>query len=1063
MANSIPHPPRKLIIGNFHQLSGKPPIQTLLALSQQYGPIYELKLLNKKLVVISGNELIDELCDEKRFHKIVAGPVEKLRVLAGDGLFTAHNHEPNWQKAHNILLPGMSMMAMKGYYPRMLEIAWKLLSKWDKATTTNTELDVPHDMSRLTFDTIGLCGFDYDFHSFESDKLHPFVESMNYCLEETLRNNYKLPFTTLLEFKRKKQFKNSLRMMNKTVDDVINERRKTNTLNKIDFLNLMLNGVDKTTGEKLDNQNIRYQVLTFLIAGHETTSGLISFAINFLVNNPDVLQKAYDEVDSVLGNDLTIAPDYRNISELKYISQILKESLRLWAPAAGFRLSSDEDTMLGKYKIPKGRMLFAMLPALHRDKAIWGNDPDKFDPEHFNDAAEASRPVNAFKPFGNGMRACIGRQFAMVEATLIMSMILQRFKLINHTNYRLKIKELITIKPDDFKIKVEKRIDADRKTSSATTHSKNQSPNSTETLTSHPKHNTPLLVLYGSNMGASEEIANQICNEAIHLGFKSRISSMDNYGDKLPTNGAVVFICSTYNGNPPDNAVKFMNSLMTKNNPDTYKGVRYTVMGCGNSDWKTFQLVPRNIDEQLSKSGAKRIHYIGEGDANGDFEGGYELWHNSLWKALETEFSINATPLNAGKAPGLFTIEFFENENAIPLRVSSTYHKMKVLKNDELQNTDRSVRSTRHIEVALPAGMTYQPGDHLGVFPRNSSELMNRVAKRFNLDPSVTLQIKKTGEGNTSYPVNEMISFTNLLMDYVELQEVATRKQIKTLVELTVCPPEKKKLEWLLNDDENGYVKYVLESRRSLLDLIEEFEACEITFSTFLELLPPLRPRYYSISSSQRNDAGLCSITVSVLSAPAKSGKGLFKGTCSNYLSEVQQDGYIYGYTKGPVSNFRLPADPNTPIIMIGPGTGFAPFRGFLQERQWLKNKSTPIGKSMLFYGCRHPEHDFIYKEELLEFEKNGITDLFTAFSRHDANEKEYVQHKIYQYKDEVWQMMQDGGVIFICGDGGKMEPDVRKTLDAIYLEKTNNKSTESWVDQLIKEQKYLTDVWVSF
>ena len=1063
MTNTIPRLPRLPIIGNLHQMSGKPPIQTMLEFSKKYGSIYELKLINRKLIIVSDSKLIDELCDEKRFHKIVAGPVEKLRVLAGDGLFTAHNTEPNWQKAHNILLPGMSMIAMKTYFPRMLDVAWKLLGKWGKAAETKIEVDVPHDMSRLTFDTIGLCGFDYDFHSFASDKLHPFVDSMNYCLEETLRNFYKLPYSTLFEFKQRKKFADSLAMMNKTVDDVIKDRISSGKTGSHDFLDLMLNGTDKATGEKLSNENIRYQVLTFLIAGHETTSGLISFAVNFLINDPVALRKAYDEVDKVLGNNLNESPDYRSISELKYINQILKESLRLWAPASGFRLSAYEDTTLGPYKVAKGDMLFALLPALHRDQEVWGSYPDRFDPEHFSEAAEAARPANAYKPFGNGMRACIGRQFAMVEATLILSMILQRFKLINYSGYQLKIKELITIKPDDFRIKVENRLDSDRTISNGIRlGSKKEQLQATDHTANHPKHNTPLLVLFGSNMGSCEQIANQLCNEGIQRGFTVKLYSLDDYTADLPTTGAVVIISSTYNGNPPDNAVKFMKRLSESASPDKYTGVKYTVMGCGNSDWKTFQVIPRLIDEQLYKLSAKRIHPLGEGDANGDFESQYERWHDTLWKDIESEFAITTSSENVFKSQGLFNIQYYENEVAQHIPVANAARKMKVIKNYELQNFESSGRSTRHIELELPAGVNYTPGDHLGVISRNSPELVKRVVARFNLNPSVVLKITKSGEGNTSLPVDEMIRLQNLLEDFVELQEVATRKQLKKLLDYTICPPEKKKLEWLINDDENGYMKYVLEAKRSLLDLLDDFAACELPFAMYLEMLPALRPRFYSISSTQHHNPDSCSITVSVLDVPAKSGNGNYKGSCSNYLYSVAAGKYIDAYTKEPVSSFRLPADNSVPVIMIGPGTGFAPFRGFLQERQCQKNHSAQLGKAILFYGCRHPEHDFIYRNELADFEKNGITKLVTAFSRNGENIKEYVQHKVYEHKEELWHMMLAGGIIYICGDGGKMEPDVRKTLEKIYAEKSGDTS-HSWVDRLIEQNKYLTDVCVSF
>src|SRR5262249_29286907 len=228
------------------------------------------------------------------------------------------------------------------------------------------------------------------------------------------------------------------------------------TEDKKDMLAAMMTGVDRSTGEQLDDVNISYQINTFLIAGHETTSGLLSYTLYALLKHPDVLKKAYEEVDRVLGPDVNIRPTYRQVVQLTYITQILKEALRLWppAPAYGVHPLKDETIGGGKYTLKKGTFLTVLVLALHRDPTVWGPNPDAFDPENFSPEAEAKRPINAWKPFGNGQRACIGRGFAMHEAALAIGMILQRFRLIDHNRYQMQLKETLTIKPDGFKIKV---------------------------------------------------------------------------------------------------------------------------------------------------------------------------------------------------------------------------------------------------------------------------------------------------------------------------------------------------------------------------------------------------------------------------------------------------------------------------------------------------------------------------------------------------------------------------------------------------------------------------------
>jgi cytochrome P450/NADPH-cytochrome P450 reductase len=308
------------------------------------------------------------------------------------------------------------------------------------------------------------------------------------------------------------------------------------------------------------------------------------------------------------------------------------------------------------------------------------------------------------------------------------------------------------------------------------------------------------------------------------------------------------------------------------------------------------------------------------------------------------------------------------------------------------------------------------------------------------------------------------VSVSTLLADYVELQDVATRTQIKVLAEQTQCPPDKKKLLALSGDDEASIARYrveVMTKRKSLIDLLEEFPACELPFNMYLELLSPLRPRYYSISSSPLQEKDTCSITVSVVKAPAKSGHGEFAGLCSNDLAYKEKGDIIYAFIRDAQTPFRLPEDAHTPLIMVGPGTGLAPYRGFLQERAALKQQDMQVGSSLLFFGCRHPQQDFIYELELNAFVEQGITELVTAFSRMDE-QKVYVQDKLWEARDTVWQMLQDGAVIYVCGDASKMAPDVRKTVAAIYQEKMGKSSedAEQWLNELTDEQRYLVDVW---
>lgn len=1071
---SIPRPPAKPLLGNLPDMDLDTPVQGFVRLAREYGPIYQLELPGgRRLVVISGFELVDELCDEKRFDKKVWKPLRNVRAFAGDGLFTARTQEPNWHKAHNILLPNFSQRAMQGYFPMMLDITTQMLEKWERLNADD-EIDVPGDMTRLTLDTIGLCGFDYRFNSFYRQDMHPFVNSMVNALGEAMEQSQRLPIQEKLLIHKHRQFQADIEYMNAVVDRVIQERKAAgNHGNKQDLLGYMLAGIDKQSGEGLDDLNIRYQIITFLIAGHETTSGLLSFAIYFLLQHPEVLAKAYEEVDRVLGPDPRVAPTFAQINQLRYVGQILKESLRLWPTAPLFALKPYEETVIGgKYMVDHSHEWSVLIPMLHRDRSVWGDDAEKFNPEHFSREAEASRPANAYKPFGNGQRACIGRQFAMQEATLVLGLLLQRFKLIDHTNYQLKIKETLTLKPDNFKIKVSRRSPSDY--SSEAHQPVAMRP---VEMTSAPasavfkQHHTPLLVLYGSNLGTAEDLAHRIAADATMRGFATHVAPLDEYVGQLPTEGAVVLVSASYNGMPPDNAEKFCAWLQDPQlAADALRGVNYAVFGCGNREWATYQAIPKLLDREMAEHGAQRLLERGEGDASDDFDGQFQAWYQPFWHQLAEVLEIDLGESVHSEQPALFEVEILTGERPVnPFVASYGAVALRVLENRELHTKDGlnpSERSTRHIALALPEGMSYRAGDHLGVIARNSPAQVQRVAAHFGFDQETRVRLHKRDGRKTNLPVEKPVLVFDLLSDFVELQEVASRSQIKAMVEYTECPPDKKKLQALSGDTEDSAALYrseVLAKRKSLIDLLEEFRACTMPFHVYLELLSPLRPRYYSISSSPLANARECSITVGVVRGEARSGHDEYQGVCSTYLSSRQAGDTIFAFVRDTHSSFRLPEDVRTPLIMVGPGTGLAPFRGFLQERVVQKNAGQPVGPTLLFFGCRNSQQDFIYESELRDFGRQGITQLFVACSR-EQEQKVYVQDRISEHRNEVWQQIQAGAVIYVCGDASQMAPAVRRTFASIYQEQMEApvEQAEQWLNELTRQNRYLVDVWGS-
>ena len=1045
---------------------------TLLEIARHSGPIFRLG----ERIVVWGYDLVEEVCDETRFDKVIDGGLAEIREnITHDALFTGWTHEPNWHKAYNILLPSFGPQAMRSYLPMMLDIAQQLVQKWARLNSDDT-IDVSEDMTRLTLDTVGLCGFGYRFNSFYREGSHPFVAAMVRVLAEAQARVQPFPRPAEVVRQAQRQLEEDTALMAALVDRVIQERRALGSDSTAkDMLNYMLTGVDRQSGEGLDDARIRTNCIVMMIAGHETTSATLTFATNALLKHPAVLERAYAEVDRVLGSDLGVLPTYEQVQQLTYTMQILNETLRLWPPAPGFQRYALEDTVIGgKHQIPKGTRFTIIAPMLHRDRRAWGENADAFDPDRFSPENQSQIVPSALKPFGTGQRACIGRPFAMLEAALALGMILQRFELIDHLNYQLKIKSTLTIKPDAFSIKVKPRPNRTFTVApmapAATVTPRHAVQPASRTAPVAEGHNTPLLVLYGSDTGTSEGLARRIAEDGASRGFQVSLGPLDDYAGTLPTAGAVAIVTASYNGGPPGNARKFYQWLRAPElAPDAFAGVKYAVFGVGNRDWATtYQDVPRLIDAQLEAHGAKRLYPRGEADVRGDLDGQFRAWGASGWATVAAEFGLPAAVAAAAPTAPRFTVVFSNKQTANPHVRSYNALPMLIQANRELQKKEGprpSERSTRHIEVTLPPGVSYGAGDHLGVLPRNIADVIQRVLVRFHLDTSSYITITPSANAQTHLPVNEVVPLIEVLANYVELQDVAKRADIAVMASHTADPEQREALLALAGDDDESAERYrtqVLLLRKSILDLLDEFPACALPFEAYLDRLPQLRPRYYSISSSPLAAPNTCCITVGVVEGPARSGRGVYRGIASNHLARTLPNSTIFGWIRKPSIPFQPPENPHTPMIMVGPGTGLAPFRGFLQERMALKQQGVPIGESLLFYGCRDSQKDFIYEDELRAFEAQGVMRMHVALSREPGQQKWYVQNLIREQRAEVWRLLQHGAVVFVCGDASKMAPDVRAAFAEIFREQTGTSEAdgELWMAGLKAANRYLEDIW---
>lgn len=1051
----IPSPPALPIVGHLPYIARQGLIGYLLHVSRDFPEgLFKLKFGSRVGFFVTNPDLVAELCDETRFRKMPGPGLRVVRKFAGDGLFTAFSEEENWGKAHRILLPAFSQRAMKGYFDMMVEVADQLVGKW--SALSGNDVLVADDMTRFTLDSIAVAGFGHRFNSFQMEELDPFLESLGRALGESLNMITRMPLQQRFAKKAERQFDADINAMNTLVDGIIADRRRHPNDGK-DLLNLMLTATDPETGERLDDINIRYQVLTFLIAGHETTSGMLTFALYHLLRNPHVLAQAYAEVDRVLPGDTR--PDYAQNAQLIVIERILKEALRLWPTAPAFTLAPFEDEVIGgKWHLRKDRPVNVFSPGLHRFPSAWDN-PEEFDIDRWLPEHEAQHHRHAYKPFGNGERACIGRQFAMVEAKLALAMILQKFAIGDPHMYQLRVKETLSIKPDQFYMRVRLRLPHERMVVAPMV----PAPVPAAPAASVSGNGQRFTVLYGTSLGTARDIAEEIAERASVDGFETAVRSMDDAftAGHLPEDKVIVIVTATYNGRAPDSAVE-IERLIDSGQADMldWSGAKYAVLGIGNSQWPNYQHFPKRVDETIAALGATRLIPRGEADGQGDFDGAVAGFVRDLWKALGSEVA----PSEAKSTLSLRPVDTAEARLQV---LPEHAQRLDIIANDEMVLPadglwDFSIEpprpSTRFVRVALPAGQRYHTGDHIAIYAQNRPDLVDRAIARLGLDGAAMLRIDGQGGRFRHLPIGQTVTVRQLLSEFVELSDTLPRRALAVIAAQTRCPNTKAALAKL----ETTFQQDVADKRLTILDLLDLHPAAELALDHLVELSAAIAPRFYSIASSPLGDPHIADLIVGTMEAPAWSGLGQHRGFASSYMQMLRPGDHVFGYVRRPNPPFAPPDDPATPMILIGPGTGFAPLRGFIAERAAQQASGTDIARSLLFFGCRHPDHDWYCRTEMEAWADKRVIDPFVAFSAVPDHPWRFVQNAMWDEQERIWSTIEAGAHIYVCGDGKFMAPAVRDTLIRIAAQQSggDHESGSDWLEKMIEEGRFHQDVF---
>ncbi|WP_318500380.1 assimilatory sulfite reductase (NADPH) flavoprotein subunit [Photobacterium leiognathi] len=536
-----------------------------------------------------------------------------------------------------------------------------------------------------------------------------------------------------------------------------------------------------------------------------------------------------------------------------------------------------------------------------------------------------------------------------------------------------------------------------------------------------------LTIIYVSQTGNAKGVAEALKEEAEAADIAVQLFSAGDYkGKNLAKETHVIIVASTHGeGEAPDDAIELHEFLQSKKAPKLPE-LNYAVIGLGDSSYEFFCQTAKDFDSYLGKLGAQPM--LERLDCDVDYEAPAAEWRQkALAKTKETLSTGEAevVQLPVGQKPAAVSSYNKQNPYTASLSVSQKI-------------TGRnSGKDVRHIEIDLEeSGLTYQPGDALGVWYDNDPQLVDAIIAKLGLDADSTLEVDGAS-----------ISLREALISKYEI--TASNPQFVTkYAELSGS----KKLEKLVADREK-LREY--SAKTQIIDVLGEKKTA-LTAEQLTGLLRRLTPRLYSIASSQEEVGEEVHLTVGVVEYAQ--GEEQRQGGASSFLAQRLEEGGEVKVFVETNNNFKLPADDNTPVIMIGPGTGIAPFRAFVQERE---NRDAE-GKNWLFFGDRTFTEDFLYQVEWQKYLKDGVvTQIDVAFSR-DQAEKVYVQHRILEQAAQVWQWLQDGAHVYVCGDANQMAKDVHQALITV-IEQQGNKTreqAEQYLNDLRKDKRYQRDVY---
>ncbi|HET8528193.1 MAG TPA: cytochrome P450 [Gaiellaceae bacterium] len=1051
---------------------------TQLEWYRRFGHVYAVGIPTKKwrIVVVSDPELLDEVAEnEEQFGK----RVEEINFFAqlarsrGDGISVIGDGE-RYERIRRVMLPWYAPSHQRTQLERMKEQARRLVDAWAELPP-DEPLDARAWLERYTLEVSGrgACNYGFGLLNGNGDGHAPpaFAAAVPESTKESIarvaepRPDLKLLSRGLRRYRRHN------RELYRTAETVVRGRMHTCPVGKqTDLLGRLLTTPDPETGELLDVETIRDQILMHLSNGFNGPSITGAWLAYVLATYPEVEEKVLAEIDGITGGDPDYDLRYEDLLRMPYVTQVIKETLRVYPPMPVTVRRSLKDGFLGRYRMRRGDIVFVGALAAQRDPRWWGPDPDAFDPDHFAPERAAGRPRHAFIPFSVGKRQCMAQEVTFMMLRVVLFEICRRYRLRLAPGATVEKNTVVTTKPKSVPVvlRPRERVRVERPAAAAApaiVTSRDWGP-PTEIPPESPYRR--LVVAYGSNFGANKELAERFGERAEYQGFACDVVTLNELAASPPPNGdpwLLVAMSSTYTSNPPTNATAFK-ALLEHARPgaETWSACRYLVWGLGNSQWNAFLAFPRWLHEALERAGATPLADFAYGDVGSPlWEQAHAEWNAAVWPTLldlaGAQFSEAAAERIAAERAEADELKDVASNTAMAKSLQAAAPRVllvptilsnavgastvpaRAVEARELQASE-SPRRTRHLELRLPDGFAYAAGDHLGVCPRNPEERVERLAAHLGAELEGLFMVPKSLSVHV-VPRGVVLQVRNVLTNLVDIAGPPTPALLDLLREKATDPADRARLEEIR--DGRG------EGRWDVLRLLDELPSCSLNLFELLQAAQPLRPRYYSPSSSPRvHGASVAHLTV-----------GLDElGTSSRYLHGLREGDRVDVFLDG-ADGFHLQEDVSKPMLFVSAGTGFAPMLGFLWERLALRDAGARLGEAALFNGIRSPALDYVYREEIERFAAEGVLDhVHVATSR--EGERLYVQDLLRRESALVWRLLEAGGYVYVCGGQG-LRDGVREAFVDVVAEHAAlpREHAEAFMVELENtEQRYRPDLW---